>query len=252
MLRFFVRGERQKLRHRLVEFGAEEADRVDMFREVVGGHDDIGIDGPVRNVDAMGKYLAPALGLAHRVLIADHHSRLKFHDQLFERVMGRPADDERDVARLEVFPHVDKALAEEVVVAQVGVRKVADGGEERDDRQPQFVAERDGHVERWIVDAALGALHPVEDAFGVPQRSAASAHGDARVGGEHFKRFGHGLNAWSALLGRRLRLVFGMVCGLVLAHGLFSKDANCGVTEVRRRRAPFPGVEGTPSTLFAW
>jgi hypothetical protein len=49
-----------------------------------------------------------------------------------------------------------------------------------------------------------------------------------------------------------LRLVFGMVCGLVLAHGLFSKDANCGVTEVRRRRAPFPGVEGTPSTLFAW
>ena len=53
---------------------------------------------------------------------------------------------------------------------QVGVRVKRHRRKEDDDRLTKRVADFDGHVERGIVERALGALHPVNDAAAVRVR----------------------------------------------------------------------------------
>ena len=58
-----------------------------------------------------------------------------------------------------------QSLVEEGVVPQVGVRKVGDGGEEGHYRQTKLIGHPDSAIQRGVIDAALGPLHPVDDAF---------------------------------------------------------------------------------------
>ena len=113
----------------------------------------------------------------------------------------------------EVCCDVGKALLEEGVVAEVGVGEVGDGGEVNDDRERERVAEVDGEVEGVVVAAALGALHPVDDAAGVFGGRAGAADGDAGIVGEgaegcgmevsarRFRRDGRGRRPWLGGLG---------------------------------------------------
>ncbi len=65
--------------------------------------------------------LAPALGLPHRVLVADDHGGIDIGEELLVIAVGRAAHDEADVACSEVFGDVGQALLQKGVMTQVCV-----------------------------------------------------------------------------------------------------------------------------------
>ncbi len=88
---------------------------------------------------------------------------------------------------------------------QIGVGIERHGREKDDDRLAQRVGGLDRDIERGIVEGALGALHPVNDAGAVGIGSALAAHADTRIFEKLFKtvhRFNsHPFEADSILLG---------------------------------------------------
>jgi len=75
-------------------------------------------------------------------------------------------------------------------VAEVRIRVIRDDGEECDDGQAEFIAKRDDKIERGIVDAALCALHPVDNAFAIFERFSSAPYGDTWIGSVVLKEFG--------------------------------------------------------------
>jgi len=75
-----------------------------------------------------------------------------------------------------------------VIVAQVGVGIERNWSEKDDDWLAQLVGDFDGGIERGIVAAALGALHPVDDTGSVGIRRASAADGDAGIVSEFGQR----------------------------------------------------------------
>jgi hypothetical protein len=75
-------------------------------------------------------------------------------------------------------------------VAEVGAGEVGDGGEIDEDGEIEFVGDFDGEVEGGIVEGALGALHPVDDALAVFRRDAGTADGDSWILGKGFESRG--------------------------------------------------------------
>jgi hypothetical protein len=62
------------------------------------------------------------------------------------------------------------------------------GRKERDDRLAKEVSGFDSKVESRIIEGALRALHPVDDAGALTERLAGAANGDAGISGEMIKR----------------------------------------------------------------
>ena len=91
------------------------------------------------------------------------------------------ARDKADAPRGAIFRDVRQALVEEGIVAQVGVREVADAGEVRDQRQAKSVGYLYGFIQCVVVGTALRALHPVDDALALRVGRTTMPHGDARV-----------------------------------------------------------------------
>jgi len=81
-------------------------------------------------------------------------------------------------------------------VAEIGVGVVGDDGEEDYDRKTEKVGDVDGDVERGVLKDADGALHPVDDAFGVGAWWRFTPDEDARVGREPGEIFGLVRIAW--------------------------------------------------------
>ncbi len=89
--------------------------------------------------------------------------------------------DETYVAFGEVLLDIDHSLLEELVVAEVGVGEIVYRGEEGDYGEVECVRDGYGEVEGWVVEGALAALHPVDDALAVFRWRAAFANSGACV-----------------------------------------------------------------------
>ena len=146
--------------------------------EDAGGNDDIGVDGPIRELEFFGKDGAPAFGLAAGVLVADEERGVDFFEKCFERCR-RFAYDESYAAVGCVFCHVAQALLEKVIRSQVGVGVVGDDLEIDHDGKGEVIGCLDGNIEGGIVDGAHCALHPVDDAPAFFARRAGAADQDA-------------------------------------------------------------------------
>ncbi len=82
-------------------------------------------------------------------------------------MVGIAAQHESDVSLGECGGDVGDTLVQKTVVAQIGVRIKRDGREKDDDRLVQQVRGLNRDIECRIVDAALRALHPVDDASAI-------------------------------------------------------------------------------------
>ena len=171
----------QKFRQLGIELRLEDMQGVHALLKQAGGHDHIGIDGPVRDAQTAGQYLPPALRLAAGILIADHHGRVYFCQERLQGVVGRPAHDEADLPLLQIFFDIGQALVQEGVVAPVGVGKIGDGGEVGQDRQIEGVANFDRNVESGIIQRSFRSLHPVDDAFCIGRRGPGAPNPDPGV-----------------------------------------------------------------------
>ena len=155
-----------------------------------GRNDYIRVHRPVGQFEAAGKNLAPAFGFAAGVFVADQHCRIDFFEEFLERVVRMPAKDKADASLLCVFFYVAQALLEEVVVAEVGVGVIGNDGKEDNNGQAEQVGRIDGDVESRIFVDAHGALHPVDDAFGIGSGRTVAADENAAIFGEFRERFG--------------------------------------------------------------
>src|ERR1044072_8962642 len=99
-----------------------------------------------------------------------------------QAVLRKAAQHKSGVPAFESLSNVRDAFGEEAIVTQVGVGIEGNWGKEDDNGLAQFVGRFNCDVERRIVGAALGALHPVNDtvAFG----RAGTADSDAGVASE--------------------------------------------------------------------
>ncbi len=153
------------------------------------GHDDVGVNGPVRKFQPPSENLAPAFGFAAGVFVANQHGCVHILEKLFEGVVWVAAKNEANAALFSVFSHIAQALLHKVVVAKIGVWIIGNDREEDDDWKRKQIGYVDGDVERGILVDADGALHPIDNALGVgPGRTVATDH-NARVVGEFRERF---------------------------------------------------------------
>ena len=61
-----------------------------------GRNNDVGVHGPVWQLQLSGEDFAPAFGFATGVFVADQHRRLDFFQKFFEGVVRMTAEDEAD------------------------------------------------------------------------------------------------------------------------------------------------------------
>ena len=104
------------------------------------------------------------VGLAHRVLVADHHRSLDFIAELQERVLGIASQHEANTAFAGAFSNVRNTLRQERVMSQVGVGIKRHRREENHHRLLQSVSRFYRYVESGIIQRPLRTLHPVDDA----------------------------------------------------------------------------------------
>ena len=93
-------------------------------------------------------------------------------------------EDESDISFGERGGDIQNSFTQEMVVALVRVGIKRNGSEIGDDWLAQCVGGFDGNVEREIIEAALGTLHPVDDAGAVRIGRARAADRHARVLGD--------------------------------------------------------------------
>jgi hypothetical protein len=87
------------------EVGTEVVKENKAAAEDAGGDDNVGVDGPVGELELFGEDGAPALGLAAGVLVADEECGSDFFEKCFE-LGRRTADDEGELAGGGVFRNV--------------------------------------------------------------------------------------------------------------------------------------------------
>lgn len=98
--------------------------------------------------------------------------------------------DEGDISIGEVLRDVGQTLIEKCVVTQVRVRVIRNDREVDDNRELQLVADGHRYVDGRVIQTALGALHPVDDALAAFKRGAVTADGDAGTSSEKPEELG--------------------------------------------------------------
>ena len=66
-------------------------------------------------------------------------------------------------------------------MTQISVRIKRHWSEESHDRLAEFVAKLNRHIQSWVVQCPLGALHPVDYALSFWIRRSGFPHGDAGI-----------------------------------------------------------------------
>src|SRR5690349_3902465 len=179
-------------RHRILRCGEE---RIEMLQQPwpdcpcrivflvlkLDGYDDVRIDGPERHAQIVADLLPPAFRLPQRVLVTDDDRGAHLIDKGQQTMVRIALQDETDAATTETGGDIGQALNEKAIVPAVSTLDERVQAEEGHDRQPEFVAEAYGDVERRVVHRTLRALHPVDDAVAVRIRLTCGANGDARV-----------------------------------------------------------------------
>ena len=167
-----------------IELRFEDVQGVHSLLKQAGGHDHIGIHGPVRDAQTAGQHPPPALRLPAGILIADDHGRAYFRQQRLQGILRRPAHDEPDLPLLQILFDVDQALVQKGVMAPVGMGKIGDGREVDQYRQIERVAHLDRDIERGIIQSSFRPLHPVDNAFCIWREGPASANTNPGIGGD--------------------------------------------------------------------
>ena len=91
-----------------------------------------------------------------------------------------------DIALAESLLDVRNPGGEKAVVAQTGVRIKRHWRKEYNHRLAEFVAKLDRHIQSWVIQCSLGALHPVDYALSLWIRRSGFPHGDAGIETECF------------------------------------------------------------------
>ena len=135
-----------------------------LFFEERGGHDNVCIHSPERHAQAIGSHLAPSLGISHRILVADYQTRLNLSAKPVQLVVRPPAQHKSDILLTQPLTNIAEPLDEKCVTAQVGIGIERNQAEECHNRLAQNIRRLDGHIERGVIQSALRALHPVDNA----------------------------------------------------------------------------------------
>src|SRR5271157_1687699 len=160
-------------------------------------------------------------GLAHGIFIADHDRRLHLVAELQQRMLRIAPQHKSNAALTGALGDVRNSLRQKCVVPQVRVWVKRHRRKEDDNRLTEGVGNVDGCIERWVVEGALGTLHPVNDAAAVGVGRAGSANRYTGIGGDRFE-FGHGWGIWILAGSRRMQ-----TWGLMRVKGSFD---SCGKT----------------------
>jgi hypothetical protein len=81
----------------------------------------------------------------------------------------------------ELLRDVRNPRGEKAVVTQISVGIKRHRSEESHDRFAEFVAKLDRHIQSWVIQCSLGALHPVDHALSLWIRRSGFPHGDAGI-----------------------------------------------------------------------
>jgi len=142
---------------------ANDVGRVLRFFQELRGDNDVHVDSPEREPQFSRNGFAPSGRLPDGILVTDHQSGIHVFTKFQEAVIGEAAENQSNAAFLEGSDDVRNALCEKRIVTEIGGRERT-RSEEDYDRLTQCIRGFHGYVECGGVDAALGALHPVNDA----------------------------------------------------------------------------------------
>ncbi len=163
------------------EFFANVESCILLFLDQARGHDNVGIDCPERDKESLRGNSSPAFRFAYRILIAYHEGSLHFVAELHEAVIGITPQHKCYVTFLKRGCDVGDALNQESIRPQVSVGIKRHRREERNDRFAERVCSLDRNIQCRIVDATLGALHPVDNACAIGIGRPFAAHTNARI-----------------------------------------------------------------------
>ena len=72
------------------------------------------------------------------------------------------------------------------MVTQISVRVKRNWSKESNDWLAEFVAKLKRHIQSWVIQCSLGALHPIDYALSFRIRRSGFPHGDAGIETECF------------------------------------------------------------------
>ena len=137
---------------------------------------DIGIDRPIRNSEAASESLAPVLGLAARIFVADEERSLHLLKKCLQRSFKRPSNHESQAPLSRILSCVPQSLLQKMVMAKRGAGIVGNEPEENDDGKIENIGRLNRYIERRVVLNSNSALHPVNYRARTSARSVGAAH----------------------------------------------------------------------------
>src|SRR5579864_3133106 len=171
----------KELWQQFLESGPDGAGAIVLFAQQPRGHHDVGINGPERYLQVLSGADSPLLSFAQGIFVANYDRRADLFTELCKAVIRVGPQDKTDIALAESLFDVRNSAGEKPVVTQIGVRIKRHRSKESNDRFAQFVAKFDRHVQSWVIQCPLGALHPVDHALSVWIRQSCFADGDAGI-----------------------------------------------------------------------
>ncbi len=176
----------KELGQQRLEPRADRAGAIVLFTQQPRGHHDVGINGPERYLQVLGGADSPVLSFAQGIFVANYDRRADLFTKLCKAVIRVRPQDKADIALGESLFDVRNSGGEKAVVTQIGVRIKRHRSKESNHRLAKFVAKLDRHIQSWVVQCPLGALHPVDYALSFWIRRSGFPHGDAGIETECF------------------------------------------------------------------
>ena len=124
---------------------------------------------------------SPVLSFAQGIFVANYDRRADLFTKLCQAVIRVRPQDKADITFGESLFDVRNSAGEKAVVTQIGVRIKRDRSKKNNHRLAKFVAKLDRHIQSWVVQCPLGALHPVDYALSFWIRRSGFPHGDAGI-----------------------------------------------------------------------
>jgi hypothetical protein len=171
----------EKRRQERVELGSNRARRIVFLAEQPRRHHDVRIHRPKRRLYILRRTHPALFGAALGILVADHKARLGLGAKTLDGVIRRAAQDKTNAALPQTDGNLAKAFDHELIVAIIGVVRVAAHAEKDHRGFAQCVCRLDGDVQRRIIAGALRPLHPIDDTISLGLEQHVIADRDPRI-----------------------------------------------------------------------
>jgi hypothetical protein len=145
------------------------------------GHHDVGINGPERYLQVLGGADSPVLRFTQGIFVANDDGRADLFTKFCKAVIRISPEHKADIAFGEFLFDVRNSAGEKAVVPQISVRIKRRRSQKRNHRLAKFVAKLDRHIQSWVIQCSLGALHPVDYALSFWIRRSGFPRGDAGI-----------------------------------------------------------------------